>query len=80
LSPSILSIKISNICFQQRRNPSIEIDVAEDDTQPIQSDAHITTVENCDCSIPTPSSQQSSGEDMSYSGIFNSINVGIQGK
>lgn len=60
-------------------NPSIEIDVAEDYVQEIQP-AHFPSADNCECSSPTASSQQSPGEEMSYSGIFNRINVGIQGK
>ena len=39
--------------------------------------ASIASSESCDCSSPTALSQHSSGEE-TYSGIFKSINVGIQ--
>ncbi|GJM94396.1 hypothetical protein PR202_ga11036 [Eleusine coracana subsp. coracana] len=63
---------------EEERNPSIEIGVAENDTEAIQC-AHIASAESCKYSCPATLSQQSSGEYMSYSGIFDSINVGIQG-
>ncbi|TVU18224.1 hypothetical protein EJB05_34310, partial [Eragrostis curvula] len=66
------------IALKEGRNPSIEIDVVEDDTEVIQS-TRIASTEGCECSSPTALSQESSGEYMSYSGIFNSVNVGIQG-
>jgi len=44
-------------------------------TQTTES-ASIASSESCDCSSPT--AQHSSGEE-TYSGIFKSINVGIQG-
>jgi len=39
--------------------------------------ASIASSESCDCSSPIALSQHSSGEE-TYSGIFKSINVGIQ--
>ncbi|GJN36272.1 hypothetical protein PR202_gb25117 [Eleusine coracana subsp. coracana] len=63
---------------EEGRNPLIEIDVAENDTEAIQC-VHIASAESCEYSSPTTLSQQSSDEYMSYSGIFDSINVGIQG-
>ena len=45
-------------------------------TQTTES-ASIASSESCDCSSPIALSQHSSGEE-TYSGIFKSINVGIQ--
>ncbi|XP_062230555.1 uncharacterized protein LOC133928306 [Phragmites australis] len=66
-----------SIVLKEGRNPSVEIDVAEVNPQAIQS-ALTASAESCECSSPTSSSQQSSGEETSYFGIFKSINVGIQ--
>jgi len=56
----------------------VEIDVAQVDTPATQS-VNIASGESCECSSPTTSSPQSSVEGTSYSGIFKSINVGIEG-
>ena len=58
----------------------MEIDVAQVDTPATQS-VNIASGESCECSSPSPttSSPRSSGEGTSYSGIFKSINVGIEG-
>jgi hypothetical protein len=53
----------------------VEIEV--DDTRATESSS-IASAESSDCLSPTALSQHSSGEE-TYSGIFKSINVGIQG-
>ncbi|WVZ95912.1 hypothetical protein U9M48_041618 [Paspalum notatum var. saurae] len=63
---------------QEGRNMSVEIDLAQVDTRAVES-VSIASAESYDCSSPAASSQQSSGEETSYSGIFKSINVDIQG-
>ncbi|KAL6864684.1 hypothetical protein ACP4OV_015835 [Aristida adscensionis] len=63
--------------LKEGRKPSAEIDIDEFDPAPIDS-ARVDWAESCECSSPTASSQQSYDEGTSYSGIFNSINVGIQ--
>ena len=55
----------------------MEIDIAQVDTRATQ--VSIASEESCECSSPSASSPRSSGEETSYSGIFKSINVGIQG-
>jgi len=67
-----------NIALEEGRSPSVEIDVAQVDTPATQS-VNIASGESCECSSPTTSSPQSSVEGTSYSGIFKSINVGIEG-
>ncbi|PUZ63720.1 hypothetical protein GQ55_3G090700 [Panicum hallii var. hallii] len=66
------------IALEEGRNPSLEIDIAQVDTRGTQS-VSIASGESCECSSPTTSSPRSSGEGTSYSGIFKSINVGIEG-
>lgn len=56
----------------------MEIDIAQVDTQATQL-VSIAIEESCDCSSPSASSPRSSGEETSYSGVFKSINIGIQG-
>ncbi|KAL6624822.1 hypothetical protein ACP70R_032143 [Stipagrostis hirtigluma subsp. patula] len=65
------------VSFKEERNPSLETDIAEFDPQPTQP-AQVEGAESCECSSPAASSQQGSDEESSYSGIFKSINVGIQ--
>ncbi|KAG2624202.1 hypothetical protein PVAP13_3KG112300 [Panicum virgatum] len=67
-----------NIALEDGRSPSVEIDIAQVDTPATQS-VNIASGESCECSSPTTSSPQSSVEGTSYSGIFKSINVGIEG-
>ncbi|CAN6349526.1 unnamed protein product [Urochloa humidicola] len=66
-----------NVALEEERSPSVEIDIGQVDTRATQS-VSIASGESCECSSPTASSPQSSGEETSYFGIFNSINVGIQ--
>ncbi|KAL5660300.1 hypothetical protein ACJX0J_027425, partial [Zea mays] len=62
--------------LKEERNPSVEIEADQVYTRTAES-ASIASAECCDCSSPSALSQQSSGEE-TYSGIFKSINVGIQ--
>ncbi|XP_066363356.1 uncharacterized protein [Miscanthus floridulus] len=72
----VLSIQNQeSIELKEERKPSVEID-DHVGTQTTES-ASIASSESCDCSSPTALSQHSSGEE-TYSGIFKSINVGIQ--
>ncbi|OEL15524.1 hypothetical protein BAE44_0023460 [Dichanthelium oligosanthes] len=74
----VLSIQNEdNIALKGGRSPSVEIDIAEVDTLVTQS-VSIASGESCECSSPTALSPRSSSEETSYSGIFKSINVGIQ--
>jgi hypothetical protein len=56
----------------------VEIEADQVYTRIAESATSIASAESCDCSSPSALSQQSSGEE-TYSGIFKSINVGIQG-
>ncbi|KAJ1261297.1 hypothetical protein BS78_09G017900 [Paspalum vaginatum] len=66
-----------DVALKEGRNLSVESDLAQVDTRAVES-MSIASAESCDCSSPTASSQQSCGEETSYSGIFKSINVDIQ--
>ncbi|KAM3406416.1 hypothetical protein ACQJBY_000485 [Aegilops geniculata] len=68
-----------NITLKEVKSQLMEIDIAEIDHQAVKS-AYSVSAESCGCSSPTASSQQSSGEEATYSGIFKSVNDGIQGK
>lgn len=75
----VLSIQNQDIiALEEGRSPSVEIDIAQVDTRATQSSASIASGGSCECSSPSASSPRSSGEETSYSGIFKSINVGIQ--
>ncbi|RCV15501.1 hypothetical protein SETIT_3G060700v2 [Setaria italica] len=75
----VLSIQNQDIiALEEGRSPSVEIDIAQVDTRATQSSASIASGGSCECSSPSASSPRSSGEETSYSGIFKSINLGIQ--
>nr|BAK06892.1 predicted protein [Hordeum vulgare subsp. vulgare] len=67
-----------NIPLTEVKSQLMEGDIAEIDHQAVKS-AYSVSFESCECSSPTASSQQSSGEETPYSGIFKSVNDGIQG-
>ncbi|XP_048564327.1 uncharacterized protein LOC125544658 [Triticum urartu] len=66
------------ITLKEVKSQLMESDIAEIDHQAVKS-AYSVSAESCECSSPTASSQQSSGEESTYSGIFKSVNDGIQG-
>ncbi|KAB8097847.1 hypothetical protein EE612_026694 [Oryza sativa] len=62
---------------QEGRNQQVEIDIAEAESQAIDS-SHIISLENHKCSNSTASLQQICGHDTAYSGIFKGVSDGIQ--
>ncbi|PNT71922.1 hypothetical protein BRADI_2g37487v3 [Brachypodium distachyon] len=68
-----------NTALKEGESQSLESYIAEVDHQAVNS-AHTASPVCSQCSSPTASLQQDSGEETAYSGIFKSINFGIQGK
>jgi hypothetical protein len=57
----------------------MESDSSQIEHQALKS-PHSLSSESYECSSPIASPQYSSGEETAYSGIFKSVNDGIQGK
>ncbi|KAF0924076.1 hypothetical protein E2562_008403 [Oryza meyeriana var. granulata] len=86
LTPPLLEAKedklihnLDNIVLkdQEGRSQSVEIDVAEVESQAIDS-SRIVNLENHKCSNSTASLQQICGHETAYSGIFKGVSDGIQ--
>jgi hypothetical protein len=68
-----------NIWFQEGKSQLMGGDIAEIEQQTVKS-THTLSSESYEFSSPTGSPQHSSGDEAAYSGIFKSVNDGIQGK
>uniref|UniRef100_A0ACD5TYG3 Uncharacterized protein n=2 Tax=Avena sativa TaxID=4498 RepID=A0ACD5TYG3_AVESA len=81
LSEPEQEITINNqdkIALKDGTSQLMESCIADIDHQAVKF-THSVISESCECSSPTASSQHSSGEETAYSGIFKSVNDGIQG-